>query len=528
MASAPVLSTENSFHRVSNNQNVGQVLGDDVFHKVYQIDEVATWISQQGYKTVALQFPDYALIDSARVVELLTRRCKNIDQTAVHEFFVLGDTSYSPCCVDEIAAQHVSADVVIHFGNTCLSEVTSIPVAYVLSDGSLVDIDAAEQKFRTTYSNPETQVVLMSDVQYSRSLDQLFDRIKQDYPNAVLTSFDFDRHCSHSKLFPPPADHDDHTEKNSTLPLRRHQPLKQDLGSYEAFLLMDDSPSPSLMLHLSTLVSKVSVLSISRTKNSSTMAEQRLARSLQKRYKYMNQARVARTIGILVNTLSLKNTNAVLTAVKQWIIAAGKKHYTFVVGKPNVPKLANFEVVDIWVVLGCPLGGLIVNCDDYYRPILTPYELNQALKLEIEWTGSWPIDFDQALSMPVPENDDDKEANPSEDDADAPRFDPISGTYSSTYRPLRRINVEVDSEDTSAPANSETSANALATKFDSQMAIRNTVSTAAEYLHDRPTWKGLGSEWDNTEEDSQGATLKQGRSGIARGYTAGEPDSKRA
>ena len=37
------------------------------------------------------------------------------------EVFVLGDTSYGQCCVDEVAAQHLNADAVIHFGHTCLT-----------------------------------------------------------------------------------------------------------------------------------------------------------------------------------------------------------------------------------------------------------------------------------------------------------------------------------------------------------------------------------------------------------------------
>ncbi len=37
------------------------------------------------------------------------------------ELFILGDTSYGSCCVDEVAAQHASADAVVHFGLACMS-----------------------------------------------------------------------------------------------------------------------------------------------------------------------------------------------------------------------------------------------------------------------------------------------------------------------------------------------------------------------------------------------------------------------
>jgi diphthamide biosynthesis protein 2 len=37
------------------------------------------------------------------------------------EVFILGDTSYGECCVDEVNAEHNAADVVVHYGRSCLS-----------------------------------------------------------------------------------------------------------------------------------------------------------------------------------------------------------------------------------------------------------------------------------------------------------------------------------------------------------------------------------------------------------------------
>jgi diphthamide biosynthesis enzyme Dph1/Dph2-like protein len=37
-------------------------------------------------------------------------------------FYVMGDTSYSECCVDDVNASHAkSNDAIIKFGNSCLS-----------------------------------------------------------------------------------------------------------------------------------------------------------------------------------------------------------------------------------------------------------------------------------------------------------------------------------------------------------------------------------------------------------------------
>jgi diphthamide biosynthesis protein 2 len=49
--------------------------------------------------------------------------------------------------------------------------------------------------------------------------------------------------------------------------------------------------------------------------------------------------------------------------VQDQILAAGKKSYTFVVGKVNAAKLANFSEVGGWVVIGCWESSLIESKD---------------------------------------------------------------------------------------------------------------------------------------------------------------------
>ncbi len=47
-------------------------------------------------------------------------------------FYVLGDTSYGACCVDVVAARHVSADGIVHCGDTCMSVPSGVRVLFVL------------------------------------------------------------------------------------------------------------------------------------------------------------------------------------------------------------------------------------------------------------------------------------------------------------------------------------------------------------------------------------------------------------
>jgi diphthamide biosynthesis protein 2 len=68
-----------------------------------------------------------------------------------------------------------------------------------------------------------------------------------------------------------------------------------------------------------------------------------------------------------------------ISRVQRLISDSGKKSYLFVVGKINPAKVANFSEIGGWVVVGCWESSLI-DSRDFYKPIITPFELDLALK----------------------------------------------------------------------------------------------------------------------------------------------------
>lgn len=85
---------------------------------LYEIDRTVNAILKGNYQRITLQFPDELLADAASVATELEKR------TGRH-IYVLADTSYGSCCVDEVAAEHVNADLIIHYGRSCLSPYVS-------------------------------------------------------------------------------------------------------------------------------------------------------------------------------------------------------------------------------------------------------------------------------------------------------------------------------------------------------------------------------------------------------------------
>lgn len=93
-------------------------------------------------RKIAIQSPDELLVDcSLLITALQSSKYGHKDLS----FYILGDTSYSSCCVDHVSAQHVDADLIIHLGFACLTQVESIPVYYAFGTLSLVNLQQFQQ-----------------------------------------------------------------------------------------------------------------------------------------------------------------------------------------------------------------------------------------------------------------------------------------------------------------------------------------------------------------------------------------------
>ena len=96
---------------------------DSVF---WEIEQSIEWIHNLKATKIALQFSDDLLPHSFKVSKCIENAFKlHYCDASPIKTYILGDTSRAPCCVDEIAAQHISADSIIHYGYTCFS-----PYAY--------------------------------------------------------------------------------------------------------------------------------------------------------------------------------------------------------------------------------------------------------------------------------------------------------------------------------------------------------------------------------------------------------------
>lgn len=537
----------------------------DVIRSYYSINELASFLRQTNedstrkYRRVTLQFPDSLICDSAAIVadlqttlgldlhedskesesKCLNDSCSNTSQrvrssrgscskdacapdaagccsapsgnaTTGQRLWILADTSYSSCCVDEVAAEHVGADLVVHFGDACLNPVASLPSAYVFGTPQ-IDTAALIDGFKSRYPFSEfgeKVIVLMADAPHTYMLLSMKEHLPEY--NIILADIVAEKDM-HFIGYTPVSD------SSSLRALNRVfigvEGEDSILADYELFHIT--TPQAPRLLQLTTKFSSVATFE-------NNEVSQGPFPNLMRRYRYMHLARSAGTIGILVNTLSLANTKKLIRKIGEKIKAAGKRHYVFVVGKPNVAKLANFDAVDLWCVLGCDHQGIILDeNNEYFKPIVTPYELLLAIGDEFLWTGKWVTEFERVLQdLGEEENDEEKEEKKEilgDESDEEPEFDPVTGRYVSSARPLRRLqHLQISHESDGAEEDSTQNSSALVQKLGGTIALRGTVSTAAAHLQTRE-WKGLGSDW-NEEDATEAAIVEEGTSGIARGY----------
>lgn len=119
-------------------------------------------------------------------------------------------------------------------------------------------------------------------------------------------------------------------------------------------------------------------------------------RALMKRYYAIERAKDARVVGILVGTLGVADYLHIIQQLKETLHRAGKKSYMFAMGKINVAKLANFLEIDIYVLIACPENSLL-DSSEFYKPVVTPFEMDVACNKARDWSEEYVTDFRRLL-----------------------------------------------------------------------------------------------------------------------------------
>lgn len=367
---------------------------------------IVSYCVQNSVCNVALQFPDSQL----QHAPLVSQALKYLSDCVLSEtspdyrpifLYIIGDTTYSECCVDEVAAQHLDTHLIVHYGPACLSPVTNIPVLYVFPMCHLENARGACDALKTSLSEIQDspnvdRIVILFDVE----LYPYFQKERFQVDQCLLNYKDV-AHEVHIDVATPRLSDPYEIQipgrfqkevagvvnmgplcyNESSIPRHRTayvwytstQSMNGDWSSTvrNAALLLNTGSDPCAIFHCVTLVH--------RTPSSKLDAPQLDAqRFLRRRFAQLLKAKDASLIGILPGPLGNFSNGDVIKRCEKIVSMAGKRSYIIGAGKVTPARLANFAEIDVFVLIACPQNALL-DAKDFLRPIITPLELEAAL-----------------------------------------------------------------------------------------------------------------------------------------------------
>ncbi|KAI9605987.1 hypothetical protein H4Q26_004358 [Puccinia striiformis f. sp. tritici PST-130] len=382
----------------------------------FKILETVEWINQHSFTIIGLQFPDELLPISVPIFRSLRSKL----QSEEIELYIMADTTYGSCCVDHVAAQHVNAQAVVHYGQACLSITPSLPVFYVLPI--------------LPFSDEMVEHTAKRLVNSLNSMDPTFEEPHQ--PSQILLMYDVGYHWKSASSTSDPCSQ---TAGSFVLPpiTTSH---KTDYSSYRAVFYVGSESAR--LTHFLVTHPNLPVIAIdpNQTEEDSRDDEndpdqrehnRRTKKLLMRRYATIQRARDADVFGILVGTLGVRHYLEMINRTRKLIEEQfQKKAYVISVGKLKPEKLMNFAEIQAWVLVDCPESSLLTldgksgerfDPKLFGAPIITPWELEIALNSCIGsssssstdendhdqqnvrkrrgWDGRLVLDFERILSV---------------------------------------------------------------------------------------------------------------------------------
>jgi len=406
----------------------------------FSLIRVCELITQHGLVRCVLQFPDEELEHCVAVYEFMSTQ---LPPTVC--LFIAADSTFGSS-VDDISAQHVDGDVLVFFGSD-LSSSGAMPVLVVPSNKHVPDVEDCLDKFTSasrastlsstsTTTAPEEgsataaaeapleiEALLLYEPGYSQSvLHDIAQRLAASYNMKItLASLPL---CADLSSWSPssssPSSSSSSSASSSSSSSASSSSLSSDAdeaGKKQAnslllggllipasssgsssidliFYIGDKSEQlSSIMLHFS----QQTLLAYSPMTKALLKIRGQDSKIFRERYGGVSRVKDSSIIGIIIGSMGLtgESTRLIVTRLEGLIHAAGKKSYTFVMGRLNEAKLCNFPEIDLFCFVSNEDTSLIAP-KTFHVPVITPWELELGLEVR-EWTSVYMSNPNQIL-----------------------------------------------------------------------------------------------------------------------------------
>lgn len=145
----------------------------------FEIHKTIWRIRTERASVVALQFPEGLLMYACVIADIITT-------FGGAKVLILGDVTYGACCVDDFTACKLGANLLVHYGHSCLVpiNITRVKVVYVFVEiffDSKHLVDCISSSFSS-----ETHIALLGTIQFTSVLHAASLQLSRIFPNCVI------------------------------------------------------------------------------------------------------------------------------------------------------------------------------------------------------------------------------------------------------------------------------------------------------------------------------------------------------
>ncbi|XP_055380931.1 2-(3-amino-3-carboxypropyl)histidine synthase subunit 2 [Condylostylus longicornis] len=454
MSTSAFFSPENAFLERNVEIIEEEVKFEEIWTEVNR-SKCLDWIEKNNLKNVCLQFPDNYLPFSAKIHDDLKNKAK---------IYILADTSYGSCCVDEIGAAHVNADSIIHFGNACQSKVSRLSVLYIFAQKYLDFKKLYDDLNKLESSTKQKEIFIYFSQDYHHLLDKnLIKDFKNSVPKLSIT------------LEKYPNSREKQNSENSVIKIF----VGKDDQHFFNLTMTESASNWYLYNSEEALLKEINPITTT---------------FIRRRYYYIEKCKDAKRLGIVVATLSADGYLDIVKHIQQLARAHGIRSYILSVGRINSAKLANFMEIDCFVLVGCPFNNIYTS-KEFYKPIISIFEAE--LALNPAWLCKFPEKYVTDFKELLPNGSFYNEIDPQKIQKNDMSL--VSGK-------IRHMDISNDDD-------AENTSRVLLEKKNYEL-----VESTATSFEDR-SWKGLEQNLGETDP----AVIAKGLCGIPMSYTHDSP-----
>ncbi|CAE7551620.1 dph1, partial [Symbiodinium microadriaticum] len=335
----------------------------------FEIHKTVWRVKSDSAKLVALQFPEGLLMYACIIADIL----ENFADTKV---VIMADVTYGACCIDDFTAKKIGADLLVHYGHSCLVpvNVTSMKVLYVFVEIAF-DTSHLLACFRHSFA-PEARVALMGTIQFTSAVHQVATELKADYPHLIVPQA---RPLSGGETL------------GCTSPL---------IPDCEALVFVADG-----RFHLeAAMIRNPSLQAFRYDPYGKTLTAEGYdtPRMQGMRWDAIESARGATRFGVILGTLGRQGSAQIFGRMRKLLrdrdvrdgkggVAVKRTAVLFLMAELNPRKIASITGIDAWVQVSCPRLSIDWG-KEFTQPMLTPYEF-EVLLGTAEWSDVYPMDY---------------------------------------------------------------------------------------------------------------------------------------